>query len=202
MMNIPYRVVSPGVRRTSVFVLMWILIGAGAGFRSWNTSVSAQAPDPCALLMTSEIDAVAAGKPLRFWQRPFEQPPSNPTVANGASRPNDAAGSATCQYAWGTGTGHFTLDVVVSDTSRAYVSMGPDLIKQHVQGMVKAGTADEVVPGVGDVAVFTSDSYFLATTTALVKGRILRIQLDGWDARDKKDGVIQLLKSAASRLPQ
>jgi hypothetical protein len=65
---------------------------------------------------------------------------------------------------------------------------------------VKAGTADEVITDVGDTAAFTSDSYYLATATALVKGRILRIQLDGLDARDKKDGMIRLLKAAASRL--
>lgn len=45
-----------------------------------------------------------------------------------------------------------------------------------------------------------SRTYYLATTTALVKGRILKVQLHGYDARDKKDGEIRLLKSAASRL--
>jgi hypothetical protein len=33
-----------------------------------------------------------------------------------------------------------------------------------------------------------------------VKGRILQVQLDGLDAVEKKDEVIGLLKSAASRL--
>jgi hypothetical protein len=33
-----------------------------------------------------------------------------------------------------------------------------------------------------------------------MKGRILQVHLDGIDAREKKDQVIELLKSAASRL--
>jgi hypothetical protein len=149
--------------------------------------------------MTSEIEDISGGDKPRLWQRPFATAPVKTTLPNGVSSANDALGTATCRYAWGTGTGHFTFDVVVSD-SRAYVATSPDLIKQHLQARVKAGTADEVITGVGDVAVFTSDSYYLATTTALVKGRVLRMQLDGLDARDKKDGMIRLLKSAASRL--
>lgn len=162
--------------------------------------MSAQAPDPCALLMTSEIEDSFRGPALRFWQKnPFVQSTTNLTVANGVPSPN-AIGAAKCQYAWGAGTDHFTLDVIVSDPSRAYVPITPDVVKQQLQTMVKTGTADEAITNVGDIAVFTSDSYYLATTTAFVKGRILRVQLDGYDARDKKDGVIRLLKLAASRL--
>jgi hypothetical protein len=184
----------------SALLLTWTLIGTGAGFRGGSASVSAQTPDPCALLMTSEIEDSFRGPALRFWQKPFVQSTTNLTVANGVASPNDAIGVAKCQYAWGAGTGHFTLDVVVSDPARGYARMTPDMVKQQLQSMVKTGTADEALTDVGDVAVFTSDSYHLATTTALVKGRILRVQLDGYDARDKKDGVIRLLKSAASRL--
>ena len=78
--------------------------------------------------------------------------------------------------------------------------MAPGYTRQHLQAMVKAGTAAEGITEAGDAAVFTSDSYYLATTTAIVKGRLLRIQLDGLDARDKKDGMIRLLKAAAARL--
>jgi len=199
-MNIPYRFFSPGVRRTSVLVLTCALLAAGAGSRSWSASVSAQTSDPCALLMTSEIEDVSGGDKPRLWQRPFATEPLKTTVPGGVSSSNDAVGTASCRYAWGAGTGHFKFDVVVSDASRAYLATSPDLIRQQLQASVKAGTTDEVITGVGDLAVFTSDSYYLATTTALVKGRLLRIQLDGLDARDKKDGMIRLLKSAASRL--
>ena len=199
-MNIPYRFVRQGVRRTSVLMLMCAVIAVGAGSRSWSASVSAQALDACALLMTSEIEDISGGEEPRLWQKPFATQPTRTTVANGVSSSNDAVGFATCRYAWGAGTFHFGLDVVVSDTSRMDRGASADLIKQQLQASVKAGTADEDIPGVGDAAAFTSDSYYLATTTALVKGRWLRIQLDGLDARDKKDGMIRLLKSAAARL--
>ena len=48
--------------------------------------------------------------------------------------------------------------------------------------------------------MFKVDSAFYLHGTALVKGRVLEVRLDGFDAREKKDGVISLLKSAASRL--
>lgn len=199
-MNVGYRFVSAGVRRTSVLVLMCAVIGAGAGARSWSTAVLAQASDPCALLMTSEIEDISGGEEPRLWQKPFATQPTRTTVANGVSSSNDAVGFATCQYAWGSGTFRFKLDVAVSDASRLSPAANPDLLRQHLQAMVKTGTAVEGITGAGDAAVFTSDSYYLATTTALVKGRLLRIQLDGLDARDKKDGMIRLLKAAAARL--
>jgi hypothetical protein len=48
--------------------------------------------------------------------------------------------------------------------------------------------------------VFKPDSAVYVTGIALVKSRILQVHLDGLDARDKKDQIIELLKSAASRL--
>ena len=150
--------------------------------------------------MTSEIEDISGGDAPRLWQKPFATQPVKTKVANGVSSSNDTVGTEACRYAWGAGTSHFKLDVVLSDPSRAYLGASPDRIKQELQARVKAGTADEVITDVGDTAAFTSDSYYLATATALVKGRILRIQLDGLDARDKKDGIIRLLKAAASRL--
>jgi hypothetical protein len=44
------------------------------------------------------------------------------------------------------------------------------------------------------------DSPLYATATAFLKGRFLRVHLDGLVAREKKDQAIELLKSAASRL--
>jgi hypothetical protein len=48
--------------------------------------------------------------------------------------------------------------------------------------------------------VFKPDSPVYASATAFVKGRIVGVHLDGIDAREKKDQLIGLLKSAASRL--
>ena len=199
-MNKPDRLVLPAIGRTAVFILLSSLICAGAGARGWSTSVLAQASDPCALLMTSEIEDISGGEKPRLWQRPFATQPTRTTVASGVPSSNDAVGFATCQYVWGTGTFRFKLDVAVSDASRMGPGASPDWIKQHLQTLVKGGTVGEGITGTGDAAVFTSDSYYLATTTALVKGRLLRIQLDGLDAHDQKDGMIRLLKAAAARL--
>ena len=81
-----------------------------------------------------------------------------------------------------------------------FPGMTPDQIKQRLLASVKAGTHDAVIPEIGDAAVFKPDSFVYAVATAFVKGRILQVQLDGSDAHDKKDQVIGLLKSAASRL--
>jgi hypothetical protein len=57
-----------------------------------------------------------------------------------------------------------------------------------------------VVSGVGDAAVFLSDSPNRAATTAYVKGVLLQVNLEGPDARARKEQVIALLKEAAARL--
>jgi hypothetical protein len=101
---------------------------------------------------------------------------------------------------WGAGTGHVNLDVTVNEASRMFSGMPPDLIKQGLQASVRAGTADAVISDVGEAAVFKADSPVYFHAAAYLKGRILQVQLDGFDAREKKDQVIALLKSAASRL--
>jgi hypothetical protein len=78
--------------------------------------------------------------------------------------------------------------------------MGPDEIKQGLQALVTAATADAVISDVGEAAVFKADSPVYVHATAYSKGRILQLRVDGVDAIDKKDQVIALLKSAVSRL--
>jgi hypothetical protein len=128
------------------------------------------------------------------------QPLASEPLANGVATTSQYVGSTACRYTWGAGIGRFTLDVLVTDASRWFPGMTPDVIKKQLQDSVKAERTDALIADVGEVAVFNSDSPVLATTTALVKGRILKIQLDGLDAREKRGEVIELLKSAASRL--
>jgi hypothetical protein len=78
--------------------------------------------------------------------------------------------------------------------------MAPEAMKQALQASVTPDTADAVIPDVGDAAVFKADSPAYVHATALVKGRVLQVHLDGIDAREKKGVVIGLLKAAASRL--
>ena len=78
--------------------------------------------------------------------------------------------------------------------------MSPDQIKPRLLESVKPGTAEAVISDVGEAAVFKFDSPYYATATALLKGRILEVHLDGLVAREAKDQAIALLKSAAARL--
>jgi hypothetical protein len=174
---------SVGYRSGSAFALGLALIVAGACWPGRGI-VSAQEPNPCALLVDDELKSVAA----------------TTTVAAGVSSSVPSYGYASCRYAWGDGIDRLKLVVAVSDGARIFPGMTPDQIKQRLLGSVRAGTNDAVVPEIGDAGVFKPDSYVYAVATALVKGRILQVQLDGLGAVEKKDQVIGLLKSAAARL--
>ena len=149
-----------------------------------SIAVSAQEPNPCALLMDDEIKPLAAPADLAAGV-----PSSFPSVRY-----------ASCRYTWGEGIDRVTLSVVVADPSRRFPSMAPDQIKQRLLESVRTGTDDAVITDVGDAAVFRPDSFAYATATALVKGRLLQVQLDRRGAADEKGVVVGLLKSAASRL--
>jgi hypothetical protein len=168
---------------SATFVLGLALVVAGAPGRVDGT-VSAQTLTPCALLMVDEIEPLA-GKA---------------SVADGVSNSIPDVGYGACRYVWGVGTGRFKLDVTVNDASRMFPGMSPDQIKQRLLESVRAGTADAVISDIGEAAVFRPDSPVYASAFALIKGRILGVHLDGAFAREKKDQVIGLLKSAAARL--
>ena len=173
---------------TTAFILGLVLVGAGAGvfgLAGGGGTVSAQAAlNPCALLTTSEI-------------QPLELTASD---GDGVATALDAYGSTSCRYAWGVGVKRLKLNVIVNDASKMFPGMGAAQIKQRLQESVKAASADAAISDLGDAAVFTADSPYLATATAAIKGHILSVQVDGFIARDSKDHVIALLKAAASRL--
>jgi hypothetical protein len=174
-----------GYRFASALVLGLAMVGTGvSGPAGGDGTVAAQAPNPCALLTSDEIQPVAA----------------NSSVADGVPSSLQAFGTVTCRYTWGVGADRFNLDVIVNEASRMFPGMSPDQIKQQLLQSVKVETADAVIPDVGDAAVFKTDSPLYAHATASLKGRILEVHLDGFVAREKKDQVIALLKSAASRL--
>jgi hypothetical protein len=166
-----------------VLGLAFVVTGASGPGPARGT-VSAQALNACALLKVDEI----------------EQLTPKTTVNDGVAASLPAFGSVTCQYAWGTGTGRFKLDVIVNEATRIFPGMSPDQIKQRLLESVRTGTDDAVVPEVGEAAVFKPGSAVYASATALVKGRILQLNLDGVFAGEMKDQVVGLLKSAASRL--
>lgn len=169
----------------AAFVLGVALVVAGApGPGRAGGTVSAQTLDPCALITVDDVEPVAG----------------NTSVAAGVANSFPASGYFACQYMWGAGTGRFKLDVTVNEASRMFPGISPDQIKQRLLGSVRAETADAVLSEIGEAAVFRPDSPVYASAFALVKGRILGVHLDGAFAREKKDQVVGLLKSAASRM--
>lgn len=169
----------------AAFVLGVALVVTGApGPGRAGGAVSAQTLDPCALITVDDVEPVAG----------------NTSVAAGVANSFPASGYFACQYMWGVGTGRFKLDVTVNEASRMFPGISPDQIKQRLLESVRAETADAVLSEIGEAAVFRPDSPVYASAFALVKGRILGVHLDGAFAREKKDQVVGLLKSAASRL--
>jgi len=169
----------------SAFVLALGMVASGvSSFGGVDGTVSAQAPNTCALLTTDEIQPLAA----------------NASVGEGVASSLPSFNYSTCRYAWGVGTDRFKLSVVVHDAARAFPGMTPDQIKQRLVQSVTPDTTEAVISDVGEAAVFKSDSPYYATASAFLKGRILEVRLDGSVAREQKDQAIALLKSAASRL--
>jgi len=146
-------------------------------------TLAAQAAAPCGLLMTAEIQPLAPKVTL---------PPGVATSL--------AGGVHACRYTWGEGARRVKLDVIVNDSAGMFAGAGADAIKQGLQSSVVAGTEDAVVADVGDAAVFKADSAVYVHATAYVKGRILQVLFDGFEAREEKGQIIALLKTAASRI--
>jgi hypothetical protein len=164
-------------------VLLGLAVAAGGALTTGGGAVLAQ-PQTCGLLSGDEVQALAP----------------NQSVTDAAPSGNQGGGAVSCLYTWGTGPGHFTLALSVRPASRAFVGMDAASIGQALLTTVTPGTTDEAIPDVGQAAVFKSYSSAYATASALVKDRYLQVTLDGIDARDRKGQLIELLKSAVSRL--
>jgi hypothetical protein len=148
---------------------------------------AAMPKDACALLTVAEI-----------------QPLAGTLVKDGTPGKVTALGSISCTYTWGpTGyaaTGQFQLNVLATEASKAFPGMSTALIKQAMAARVKAGGEAGEVPGIGDEATFESDAPTRINVKTLAKGVFLSVELEGPNARLKKDQVIALLKTAAGRL--
>lgn len=166
----------------SALVLAVAMVALSAS--SPGGAVSAQASNPCALLTADEIQRLAG----------------NASIGEGVSIGVPASSYATCRYAWGVGTRRFTLGVVVYEASQRFHGMSPDQIRQRLVDSIKPGTDEAIVPNVGEAAVFTFESPYYSSATALLKGRIVQVHLDGLAALEKKDEAIALLTAAVSRL--
>jgi len=169
--------------KTSAFVLGMAIAGAGVSVSAGRGAVSTQDVNACAMVTASDVQSLAAKM----------------SVGEGVPSAQPAIGAVSCRYTWGAGVDKRTVNVVVTDQARMFPGMNADQIKQRLAASVKAGTTDAVIADVGQGAVFKADSPYYATATAVVKGRILEVHVDGLDARQKKDELVSLLKTAAAR---
>jgi hypothetical protein len=161
-----------------------LALAVSVAFSGGIGTVGAQGSDPCVLLTPDDIESSVAKS----------------SVDAGVARSFPDHGYTFCQYTWGEATGRFRLDVALTEPSRMFPGMSPDQIKQQLVQSVRTGTEDTLIPDIGDAAVFKPASPLFATGTSLIKGRILQVHLDGVFAGEMKDQLIQLLKTAASRL--
>ena len=171
------------IKTLTFAVLLGLAVAVGGALTTGGGAVLAQ-PQTCGLLSGEEVQALAP----------------NQSVTDAAPSGNQGGGAVSCLYTWGTGPGHFTLALSVRPASRAFVGMDAAAIGRALLTTVTPGTSDEAIPDVGQAAVFKTYSSAYATASALVKDRYLQVTLDGIDARDRKGELIELLKSAVSRL--
>jgi hypothetical protein len=168
-----------------VLVLAIASIGPSvSGVRLIAAQTPAQPPDPCALLTSDEVHALAPKEP----------------ASNGVASSNAALESSSCRYMWGAGNAQYVLTISVDAASRMFAGMNPESIKEGLRSSVVTGTTDAIMPDVGDMAVFRAYSPVFVRASAYSKGRVLQLTLDGLDAREEKGQLISLLKSAAARL--
>ena len=179
------RLLHPHAGFRVAFGLVLGLVGAAvAPSLSGGGTVTAQGQNRCALLTVDEVHALA----------PKEQ------VSDGVASAIASNEFFTCHYRWGMGAGRYTLEVSVNPASRAFAGSGADSIKQGLLSSVAPGTTDAVVTEIGEAAVFKAYSPAYAGASAYLKDRLLQVNLEGVDAREKKAQLISLLKSAAARL--
>ena len=149
--------------------------------------------DPCALLKPGDIQVLDP----------------DARIGSGVADTRGTPMIVGCEYKWGTDTrewGRTFLAVRVIDASTVFPrGLSADQIRQGVLAEVKTGGPDaSELPGIGDGALFTTNvrthdaaakAYFMKS-----KGVILEVSFHGGDALAKKDRIIALLKSAATRL--
>ena len=137
---------------------------------------------PCTLLKAGEVQAVVG-----------------PGVGEGVAGFLEPTATHSCEYKWTVKNFNPSLQVLVSDASKMYPGTDAATIKTGILAVPRGSTVT-VVPGVGEAAQYRAESPTNGTGLAYLKGKILTVVYRAPDAAAKKDQVIGLLKSAASRL--
>lgn len=170
-------------------------IGAGiAVLLAGSASGAAAGPlpaDPCALLETAEIQALAPGA----------------RIGSGVADAGAAPLAVGCSYTWGPRTrewGESVVTVTVIDASKAWPGLDADLLRVGLLAKARAaGPNSSEIPGLGDAAVFTFEarsSNAMAEALLMAKGVHLSVTYHAGDSLANKQKIIALLKDAAARL--
>jgi hypothetical protein len=174
---------SAGYRFARALALGLALVAAATS--EWNGgAVSAQSSNACTLLNMDEIQALA----------------SDDLISDGAAIAIQPPDFSSCRYTWGAGAGRYTLAVSINSASRMFAGMSGDSIERSLLSPVVPETSDVAIPDVGEAAIFKAYSSVYVTASTYLKDRILQVNLEGVDAREKKEQLIALLRAAASRL--
>jgi hypothetical protein len=141
--------------------------------------------DACALLKPADFKALSG----------------TATVGNGTPSTNPPAFSI-CEYRWGTGSvgsGASFLRITAGAIAKTFPGMAPAMVKESFLMAAKEPN-HELIPGVGDVAVYESGQAIEVKTSAVAKGAMVELKFDSGGARSHKDQMIALLKTVISRL--
>lgn len=167
---------------TGMNALLLTLVAAGPPGRG------SQDLDPCTLLTAEQVQALAPGQ----------------TIPAGASQTvSGPMGVTRCRYEWGkagqaTAT-KYTLDVTLSDASKAYPGAKPGDIKEALARPAAGEPPAILLPKTGDGAYYKSSGTTRSDAVALVNGMVLEITLQGPGASGRRNQVIALLRSAVQR---
>ena len=152
-----------------------------AGLALGAASGEALAQKACALVTKADAQSIASAK-----------------LGNANESQIAAMNMTSCAYLGPGKNSTPSVMVTVTDASKMYPGMNTATLKTQVFAAKDKNTT--AIPGVGDAARCMQVSSTKIATQALVKGKVLTVDYEGDDALAKKDQVIELLKSAASRL--
>ena len=157
------------------------LIGFAIGMWLIAASGAALAQKACALVTKEEAQSLASAK-----------------LGNANESQIAAMNMSSCTYLGPGKDSTPAVLVTVADAAKMYPGMSTGSLKTSVFGKMDKNTT--VIPGVGDAANYMKVGSTKIATKALVKGKIVIVDYEAEDALAKKDEVIKLLRTAASRL--
>ena len=160
---------------------------AGVAASAVGNGMAGELPrDPCGLVTSAEVEAVAGGA----------------KVGKGVVDSGAAPMGTMCRYTWGPRTpqwGQAEATIMVVDVSRAAPGRGRDVVTGNLRTQQNA----TAIAGIGEVAVsYAEPRSYNGVAETYVKARDLHLQvkIHGGDPQASKESATTLLRGAAKRL--